>query len=123
MQSDAALIDASGDVALHDGGAEVEAEASVSRCQACLTAPDQPGPGCATELAACKANAECAAAMACAFAKACFDRGSLSALISCGYPCAVEAGITLTDPAINLAYNLFQCAGKTCGVQCQLVGD
>lgn len=109
--------------AVGDAGDAAPVETGPSACVVCLQTPDKPGPGCQYELAACDTNPECAQALACAVAHGCFDRGSVAALIACGLPCAAEAGIvTFTDPALDLAYNVFQCAGGPCGSPCNL-GD
>jgi hypothetical protein len=97
-----------------------QVEAAPDPCMTCLFAPDDAGPGCGNEFTACKASPKCGAAMQCAFANGCFDKGSQGALISCGAPCATQAGITLTDPAIDLAYACFQCAAGACGPACHL---
>ena len=106
--------------ASRDSQPEAEAEAGPTPCVKCLETPDDAGPGCGNELSACMANPKCAKAMQCAFANGCFDRGTMGGLISCGFPCAQQAGITLTDPAIDLAYAVFRCAAAACGPACHL---
>jgi hypothetical protein len=105
--------------ASRDGDAAI-----VTTCTTCLQTPDTPGPGCADEVAACKASAKCNVALECALANACFERGSLEKLVACGLPCAQDAGIVSNDdPALSQAYDLFHCAGTTCGGPCHLNGD
>jgi hypothetical protein len=93
-------------------------------CFTCLAAPDEPGPGCATQLAACQADPQCAQALACAAAKNCFASGSLGAIGVCGLPCITEAGVISFDtPPFELAVSLFQCVSGACGLACHLTGD
>lgn len=115
-----APLDASAD-ALGGMAPDARPDARLTPCVRCIETPDQPGPGCGNELSTCMANTECAHALDCAIANGCFDLGSSGALISCGYPCAQEAGIsTLNDPAITLAYGVFMCAAAACGPACHL---
>jgi hypothetical protein len=100
-----------------DAAADVE---PASACLHCLESPDHPGPGCLDEITACKANAECQAAFRCMLAHGCLDMGSAGALIQCGLPCAEDAGITGTDPAVVIAENVFGCVITTCGDACHL---
>lgn len=100
------------------GDAEADA---VPPCEACLHAPSAPGPGCGDVIAICVDDAKCNAALACASSDGCFERGSLSQLISCGLPCATDAGILAqNDPALEKAYRVFQCAGSACAAPCGL---
>lgn len=127
MQIDAApaLPDATVDVGIGDASRDrmdAPVEVAPSPCVQCLETPDMNGHGCGKEIAACMTNPKCARAIACAMADDCFDRGSSAGLIQCGFPCATDAGITLTDPAIQLAYNVFTCAASNCSGACQL-GD
>ncbi|HEX8791540.1 MAG TPA: hypothetical protein VF765_11365 [Polyangiaceae bacterium] len=117
-----AFVDVSLGDASRDGQADAAVETGPSPCVQCLEMPDMMGHGCGNEVAACMANAKCAQAISCAIADDCFDRGSSAGLIQCGFPCATDAGITLTDPAIQLAYDVFTCAASNCGTYCKL-GD
>jgi hypothetical protein len=104
-------------------GLQVSGDADPA-CFTCLAQPDHPGPGCATELAACQADPQCAQALVCATQKNCFASGSLAAIGVCGLPCITEAGVISFDtPPFKLAVTLFQCVSGPCGVPCHLVVD
>ena len=88
-------------------------------CQRCLESPDQPGPGCAQEIAACEANPQCAQVYACVIYSGCLYLASRSALANCAIPCLQEAGVTSqTTPAGMAAYNLTICGFTTCTRVC-----
>ncbi len=127
FEFDAAPVQPDATIDVHVGdasrdGTDAQVEAAPSPCVQCLETPDMNGHGCGNEIAACNASPKCARAISCAMADDCFDRGSSAGLIQCGFPCATDAGITLTDPAIQLAYNVFTCASSNCGSDCKL-GD
>jgi len=89
VDGDATGIDgAPVDVAPVDGGHDVY----LPPCIACAMAPDVPGPGCATEFAACTANPECAAAYTCVIASGCLLLPTRQDFVVCATPCVVEAG-------------------------------
>jgi hypothetical protein len=89
---DAALVDgAPVDGAPVDGGHDVYVPPP---CLACITAPDMPGPGCATEIAACMADTECEAVYLCVIATDCLLLPTRQDLLACATPCVTEAGIT-----------------------------
>lgn len=117
-----ATFDSKVEEASHDAVMDAAIETGPTKCQQCLETPDMDAHGCGNEVAACLQNPKCARAIECAVANDCFDRGSSAGLIMCGYPCAQDAGITLTDPAINLAYAVFTCASTNCSGACRL-GD
>jgi hypothetical protein len=100
-----------------DGAAE--GGSVVRACISCLETPDEAGPGCGTEYAACTANAECAAMIACTFTAGCYS-GSSSLYVDCALPCAMEAGaLSGTDPVLKLASPLFNCiVGGACTPSC-----
>lgn len=93
-------------------------------CVGCLNTPDDAAtPGCATEIAACKKNSECAATYSCAVASGCFQQPSFRDIVNCGIPCAEDAGIvSQTDPAVQLIYDIAVCASCNCNAICA-VGD
>jgi hypothetical protein len=114
-------VDAPADVTA-DSAMDQRADAA-DLCLACLNTPDDGGVGCGTEVGACFNNPECAGALTCAQAKGCFENTSLKQIIACGYPCASEAGIiSLNDPAVTLAFAVFQCVAGPCGVACNISG-
>lgn len=117
--------DASMSDAALDGDAFVVPEVVVPpTCIGCVTHPDDAAtPGCATEIATCKANAECAATYACAVANDCFQQPSFRDIINCGIPCAEDAGIVSSnDHAVCLIYNIAVCASCNCSSICA-IGD
>jgi len=110
-----------------DGVADADAEVDVDMrppCVRCLTSPDDASvPGCADEIAACVANAECAATYACAVANGCFEQPSFRDIVNCGIPCAEDAGITSSsDPAVTLIEAIATCAQNSCNQPCH-IGD
>jgi len=93
-----------------------------SACLGCIHGPDDAGPGCATEVAACYALFTCQATFACATANSCFERGSLGAIEGCGVPCATEAGAVSGDPSYAAMLTAFSCIISRCGAACGLGG-
>jgi hypothetical protein len=88
-------------------------------CYQCIEAPDDPGPGCGTEFAACAAAPKCKALMDCVFATGCFFLATTKDFTVCAIPCAVEAGVTTTDdPNVTLGLNVAYCADKSCRQFC-----
>jgi hypothetical protein len=102
---DAAALDGDGDGALG--------------CYQCIEAPDDPGPGCGTEYAACAAQPKCDAILKCVFATGCFYLASTKDFINCAIPCAADAGVTSTDdPIVLLGLNVAYCADRVCRPYC-----
>lgn len=96
-----------------------EASSALTACLQCLTTPDNPGPGCADEIAACEANAKCKITLECAVRKECFLAPSREDLINCGTACTDEAGIkTESDPSVALAASLDGCIEINCASVC-----
>ena len=93
-------------------------------CIRCVQSPDDAAvPGCASEIAACQQNTECAATYVCALANDCLNQPSFRDIINCGLPCAEEAGImSENDPAVTLIYDFATCAQANCDVPCG-IGD
>jgi hypothetical protein len=88
-------------------------------CQACIFRSGVDQPGCGDPMIACNADSVCSAAFMCALGKGCFTTGTSADLVTCGVPCAFEAGITtLNDPGLTNAAALFQCIGSTCASSC-----
>ena len=88
-------------------------------CQECMFRENSPEqPGCSESFSACSQNDACLSAYLCSVDKGCYA-GSKTQLISCGMPCASEAGIaSLNDPAIAIAAAFFQCMQGPCGPAC-----
>jgi hypothetical protein len=92
-------------------------------CLACLLAPDTPGPGCATEVAACMADPQCGAAYACAIENNCFLVQTREAILICSTPCVTEAGgiTSSTSTSGMLVANVAACLTNPppgCGSVC-----
>jgi hypothetical protein len=88
-------------------------------CQMCLESPDQPGPGCAQEVAACNAIPQCAVTYACVVSSGCLYLPTRAELAQCAIPCLQEAGITsMNTPAGMAAYNLTVCGFMICTKVC-----
>jgi len=101
-------------VAPRDAGFLAEAS-----CSVCLEDPN----GCNDKLDACRADPRCAPVLACVIAIHCFDRPTLDDKLTCGLPCAAEAGITSTDdPTIAYLLDVVKCGQTRCPVACNL-GD
>jgi hypothetical protein len=91
-----------------------DAGADGGGCGRCLNAPDQPGPGCATEVAACQMDPVCRDTFAC-FQTRCEGLTSQEQVVGCGLPCAQEAGLTSTaGSTFTLATNVFNCLLGAC---------
>lgn len=90
-------------------------------CEQCIESPDQPGPGCADELAACRADPRCNATYDCVIAHSCLTRGSQRRIILCGLPCAQDAGIIAQDdPAAVLVLAVVACLQTACPSECKI---
>jgi hypothetical protein len=112
-------------VAPTDAGAGLQITGDADpACFACIEHEDEPGPGCATEFALCKADAKCARIFACALESNCLAAGSISAMVVCGYPCLADAGVlSLDDPTFPIAQGLFACVAQPCAAACHLTED
>ena len=88
-------------------------------CRACITAPDEPGPGCLNNYNTCFENPQCKIMINCAFETQCYQ-GSRKAFLTCAYPCLEKAGIkTGNEDVITIASTLFTCsANGPCGNIC-----
>ena len=106
-----------------DAGPDVPDVDTRPPCELCLESPDQPGPGCADELAACRADTKCKATYDCVLANGCLTKGSQKKMILCGLPCAENAGIlTQDEPAAVLVLKVVACVQGACASACK-VGD
>lgn len=95
-------------------------EEAQAGCYQCLHAPNQPGPGCGNEIAACEADKACKDSIDCTFEDGCWNLGTPAALIQCGLPCAERAG--QTDVQVKLGAAVFACVQATCPGPCHLGG-
>ena len=106
--------DAGADVAIRDVDPD-----GPRPCEQCLRTPRDPGPGCLESLDVCFADDKCQATLTCAMALGCIELGNQDAVIRCGTPCAVEAGLDPTTPSINYVIDLVSCATTSCGPICR----
>ncbi len=90
-----------------------------SPCEKCTEMLDMPGPGCATELATCLANAICNETWQCVLSSGCLLLVSRQDLVACSLPCVQEAGITSqASPEGMAAFGLAKCIVGACGAFC-----
>ena len=88
-------------------------------CRECIESPDVPGPGCATEVASCRASAKCKQIYECLFEAGCWATSVRKDFIICGLPCAIDAGVVSeTDPDALAAIAVAECADPKCGTYC-----
>ena len=119
----APVPDASPPPPVVDAGPDVPDVDTRPPCDQCLASPDQPGPGCADELAACLADTKCHAMYECVVAQQCLTKGSQKKIILCGLPCAESAGIVTQDePAVVFVLAVVSCLQSACAVACK-IGD
>lgn len=84
-------------------------------CRLCIAAPNLPGPGCGNQLDACQATDRCREIYDCVYASGCFAGANRNEVISCGIPCASEAGaLNPDDPAIVAVLAITDCAYGPC---------
>ena len=91
-------------------------------CSTCLQRPEELL-GCDGELGKCRDDPRCAPVLMCVDTLQCFDRPTLDDKLTCGLPCAIEAGITNTaDPTIAYLLDVIKCGQARCPGPCNL-GD
>jgi hypothetical protein len=91
-------------------------------CSACVSAPSAQG-GCSNARDECFAEPACAAIMACIDQNDCFDGPTFTDKITCGIPCALDAGVSsYVDPRLQGLLNTVECAQKQCATVCNF-GD
>ena len=103
-----------------DAGPDVE-DADLRRpCQRCVESPDEPGPGCGNAVAACVDDPVCVLVYQCALSRGCLEKADQRESVSCGVPCAEEAGVrSSSDPVVTLILGVTNCiAGNACGAIC-----
>jgi hypothetical protein len=88
-------------------------------CLKCLQQPEN----CATNIAACEEVPKCKAAYACMVAQACLDLRRLDDKITCGLPCAQDAGVeSVSDPVVTEhLLGFVECGQEKCPEPCNLV--
>src|SRR5215471_11444912 len=67
-----------------------------AECLKCVTTPNVPGPGCADEVAACRAAPTCSRGYDCTFQRGCVG-GSVKAFVACLPGCTLAAGFKSQD--------------------------
>jgi hypothetical protein len=98
-----------------DSGSDAQTAADV--CDACLHGPNDPGPGCADEYAACDADAKCKAQQEC-YQERCSTKTASADVFRCGSQCFADLGVAIDDPASTLSYNIFLCSTGSCKSVC-----
>jgi len=107
------------DVDYSDLPADAIPPGPIEVCRACLGAPEDPGPGCATGYDPCMAHEQCSKILACVLEKGCFAAPTLSESNICSFPCFVSNGVsTLDDPVIAIASPVGNCAYGICRPAC-----
>ena len=98
-----------------DGNAD-----KVSACRDCYMGIADAEVTCAAQWLPCGAEPKCADTLACALTTGCLAAPLVADIVTCGTPCAVDAGIFRTDdPAVLLILPLLDCVTKECRGPCQ----
>jgi hypothetical protein len=78
-------------------------------CLKCLATPDVPGPGCATEVAACRAAETCSRGYDCTFQRGCVG-GTVKTFVACLPACTLAAGFkSQDDPGRIAGLHIYEC--------------
>jgi hypothetical protein len=94
-----------------------------AECLKCLSTPDTPGPGCADEVAACRAAPICSIGYDCQFQRGCVG-GSTKTFNACLPGCTVAAGFSspdtsTDDPGRIAGLHIYQCLTRgACSAVC-----
>jgi hypothetical protein len=88
-------------------------------CDVCMRAMSQPGYGCGNEFDACLVDAQCSGTILCALARGCIKLPDQSSIINCGIPCAMDAGLDVSSPSLQLVIAVVMCGATTCGPICR----
>jgi hypothetical protein len=102
-----------------DASVDAENDAGPDACERCIRAPSKPNYGCGDEMAACATDPICRSTFDCAIPKGCFHLEGQGAIIDCGIPCAREAGLDITSPAVTLIFAVVACGQDKCGTICR----
>src|SRR4051794_25728342 len=105
----ASCIDVTPVVVVDDSQRMVGVDAGESACVTCIRAPDMPGPGCATEVAACFTNARCHRSFDCGIATGCWNEASPADSITCVIQCGEKEKIAEDPAALEVATTVFNC--------------
>jgi hypothetical protein len=98
--------------------ATAESGFDLAACEACLMAPDKPGPGCQNEIVACEANAQCASLQACSKAMHCLGQ-TATGYLNCDLPCTGDGGLAIgSGPGYTAAAGVFMCVTGACSHAC-----
>jgi hypothetical protein len=91
----------------------------LERCLACIKSANDPGPGCLTEWTACENVPLCHTTIECALPLNCLALGDQFAVLTCGLPCATEAGVTDPIQQLGEVYGLVVCVlNNGCRTEC-----
>jgi hypothetical protein len=78
-------------------------------CLKCLSTPDVPGPGCADEVAACRAAQTCSRGYDCSFQRGCVG-GTIKTFVACLPACTLAAGfMSQDDPGRIAGLRIYEC--------------
>jgi hypothetical protein len=86
-------------------------------CHACIEAPNDPGPGCANQLARCNANAGCQTIYECAYKIGCVFKVDYQESLACALPCT-EGILNAFQEPIMAAIALTECFHAACTDVC-----
>jgi hypothetical protein len=97
-----------------DAGGDARAR---PECHACISAPDDPGPGCGDELAACFGTMYCGEIYECAYALGCVFEATYEDSLLCAIrPCGKINNAYLDS--LTAATKLTECFHKACADVC-----
>ena len=108
---------------LEDGGQpeDVEIDGDIfSPCRDCFMGLTDADVTCAATWGPCSADPKCAGTLECALLAGCLALPSLPDIVTCGTPCATQAGIfRADDPAVGLILPVLDCVVRECRAVCQ----
>jgi hypothetical protein len=80
-----------------------------AECLKCVSTPDVPGPGCADEVAACRAAETCSRGYDCTFQRGCVG-GTVKTFVACLPACTILAGFkSQDDPGREAGLRIYEC--------------
>jgi hypothetical protein len=102
------------DAAVADDGETPMPDAGPSICIECITAPEDPGPGCGTAWNNCKDEPRCVGLVECTDQLRCFRISNLSQFLTCTQPCVEKYMLAgTTDPVYPLVTPIVFCTTGT----------
>ena len=102
----------------HDVSADIDPG---ELCLACLRAPTDPGPGCSDAYAQCAAVDHCIFLLECGTRLGCAGKPDQASVLTCGVPCALDAGIfDPAAPAIQAVTRVIGCIVGVCRPACPI---